>query len=120
MQIKILKSSVLISALLLPSLVFAGARGVFGVLVTVKNILDAIIPILITLALIYFLIGVGNYILTPGGLDKARDQMLYGLVGLFVMVSVWGLVRLLAETFSVQTGTTQETVPGVAPVFPRN
>jgi hypothetical protein len=30
---------------------------------------------------------------------KGKNLMLYGLVGFFVMVSVWGLVNILTGTF---------------------
>ena len=31
--------------------------------------------------------------------DEARSSIIYGIVGIFVMVSVWGLVNILVNTF---------------------
>lgn len=35
--------------------------------------------------------------------DEARNSILYGLVGIFVMVSVWGLVNIFVKTFDLDT-----------------
>ncbi|MEK9132051.1 MAG: hypothetical protein AAB447_04050 [Patescibacteria group bacterium] len=37
--------------------------------------------------------------------DEARNSILYGLVGIFVMVSVWGLVNILVNTFNLDDST---------------
>lgn len=69
-------------------------------------------PLLITLAVIVFIIGVVKYI--AGADDSAkrtegRNFMVYGLLALFVMVSVWGLVGILQGTFGI----------GNSPVIPQ-
>jgi len=58
-----------------------------------------LVPLIISLALIYFLWGVAKYIQKPD--EKGREMILWGLIGLFVMVSVWGLVNLLGGTFNL-------------------
>ena len=52
---------------------------------------------------VYFLIGVFQYIKTSDEkLRKAAGQkMLWGIVGLFVMTSVWGLVNFLSSTTNI-------------------
>ena len=37
--------------------------------------------------------------------------MLYGLIGFFVMVSIWGLVNILTGTISFGNNTGPSTVP---------
>lgn len=63
----------------------------------------SIIPIVMTLALLYFIYGVVNFFLAPDAGDKKREEgkkfMLWGIIGLFVMISVWGLVSILTSTF---------------------
>ena len=70
----------------------------------IRFINRGIIPIIFSLALLYFLYGIAQYIKQAGD-PKARDNaakmMLYGIIGLFVMTSVWGLVNLVANTFSL-------------------
>ncbi len=69
---------------------------------TINNIL---VPIIFAIAFIVFLWGAFNtFILGASGGDdvkeKGKNLMLWGLVGFFVMVSVWGLVNILTGTFS--------------------
>jgi hypothetical protein len=33
--------------------------------------------------------------------EKAKQYMLWGIIGLTVMVSVWGLVNILGDTFDI-------------------
>ncbi len=117
MLIKFIKWSVVSGGVLLPSLVLAaplvGDVPVLNLLGRFKAVLDAIIPILNRFALLFFLWGVANYILNPGKAEDARNTMLYGLIGLFVMVSVWGLVRLLADSFGIDPAAKIPNIPRV-------
>jgi hypothetical protein len=85
-------------------------------LTTISTILTAIIPILMILATIMFLWGVIKYI-TAGGDEEAiktgRSYMIFGLIGLFVMVAVWGIVTLLVNTFGVGSGTIPTNVGSI-------
>ncbi len=70
---------------------------------TVLEFIDtAVIPLIIGLAVVFFLIGVMKFV-RGAGEQKARDEgkalMLWGIVGLAVMLSVWGLVAILTNTF---------------------
>lgn len=59
-------------------------------------------PLLFATAIVAFLYGVQKYILAGASEDKVkegRDMMIYGIIGLAVMFSVWGLVRLVINTF---------------------
>jgi len=69
----------------------------------------------IAIAVIIFLWGVVSYITAGADEEKratARSLMIYGIIGLFVMVSVWGLVAVLGRTFNVGQGGTPLT-PGL-------
>ncbi|MEK7179347.1 MAG: pilin [Patescibacteria group bacterium] len=71
-------------------------------------IVNAIVPLVITLALIYFIWGVAKYITAKDDEKKeeARNVMVYGVIGLFFIVSVWGIVALLQQFTGVQQQTT--------------
>lgn len=90
------------SSALLPFI--AQAQDISSALTTVQTLLNSIIPVLMILATIVFLWGVIKYI-TAGGDEEAlktgRAYMIFGLIGLFVMVAVWGIVVLLINTFGV-------------------
>lgn len=89
---------------LLPFL--AAAQTVGSVLGTVLGIINTIVIILIAAAVAYFMWAVVKYITAKEEDQKgeARNHMIYGIIGLFVMVSVWGLVALLQNTFGVSGG----------------
>lgn len=102
-----MKKIAYLSAAILPSLAFAATVG--SVLSTIKNILDLLIPIFITLAVLYFFWGLGQYILNSNDSEKkeeGRNIMIWGILALFVMVSVWGIIGVISNTFGIGTGGT--------------
>jgi hypothetical protein len=67
---------------------------------TINNVL---VPVIFAIAFIVFLWGAfDTFILGANSedvKDKGKNLMLWGLIGFFVMVSVWGLVNILTGTF---------------------
>ena len=48
--------------------------------------------------------GLAQFIRSAGNseaIEEGKKKMLYGVIGLFVIVSVWGLVGILRETFGI-------------------
>ena len=80
-----------------------------GIILQVQDIVSLIVPLLITIALVIFIWGIISYITAGADEDKraeARNVILYGVIGLFAIVSVWGLVAIIQNTFGVtDTGT---------------
>ena len=73
--------------------------GVLSLIDKAENILGDILPLVMTLAIFYFLWSLANYMLKAGEEQAtARQQMLWGIIILFVMVSFWGLVNILSKT----------------------
>src|SRR3989344_1644724 len=93
--------------LALPLFALAQTQGVQGILLTILRIINGIvIPLIIGLAVVYFLWGIATYILSSGDEEKkteGRSKMIYGIVALAVMVSVWGLVRVVQNTFGIES-----------------
>ena len=61
----------------------------------------SIIPVIVGIAVVYFLWGGYKFIQSAGdakGREEGKKRLMYGLIGLAVMVSVWGLVKILAGT----------------------
>ncbi len=77
----------------------------------------AIIPLLFTLAAVLFVWGVVKFFIIDAGEEAKRSQgkqfMIWGLVALVVMSSVWGLVRLFGNTAGLNPYT--HVLPGVRP-----
>ena len=71
-----------------------------GVIIT--SVFTPITFLIVALATIYFLLGVLKYIQSVGDETKRKEgvtMMTYGIIGLFVMASLWGLVYVLQSTF---------------------
>ena len=79
-----------------PLSVFAASDASY-ILGVIGTLLGYIIPILITLAVVYFIWGVIQY--TMAGDEekkkKARGMIIQGLIGLFVIVAFWGILSLV-------------------------
>ncbi len=76
---------------------------------------QSVVPLLFVAALIYFLYGAITFIRADDKTrDEARNKIVYGLVGLFVMLSVWGLVGVLTNTFQLDPSTDV-----VLPAYPK-
>ncbi|MBI5816856.1 MAG: hypothetical protein HZB09_00305 [Candidatus Yonathbacteria bacterium] len=74
-----------------------------------STIINALMPFIVALAVLYFVWGVFQFVASAGdetARGAGRDKMIYGIIGIFVMVSVWGLVNLLGGTFGL-SGTAQ-------------
>jgi hypothetical protein len=70
----------------------------------VAAIIGALVPVLITLALVVFLWGLVKYLWGKDGkaqIDDAKKLMKWGLITLFVMVSVWGIIDLMQTAFGI-------------------
>lgn len=75
----------------------------------VQNILSfinqVVVPFIFALAFLTFIWGVFNLFFLgsddSGKQEKARSFMLYGLLGMVVLFSVWGLVSILLNTFGL-------------------
>jgi len=83
----------------------AGAQeGALGVLDTIRLILEEVIPILMLLAIAFFLWGVVKFIAAGGDDEKkaaAKGYIINGLIGLFVMVAFWAIITVFTETFGL-------------------
>ena len=79
---------------------------------TIQSIVNTLVPLFIALALLFFIWGLVTFILAAG--DEAaraegRSKMIWGIIALFVIVSVWGLVALLNQLSGVGQGTAVTT-----------
>ena len=100
-----------------PLIMFAqGQQDALGVLGRLKEILQAVIPLLVTAAVAYFIFGVVRYVIA-GDADKkaeARTVIINGVVGLFFILTIWGVVILLQNTLGVRgMDVTGADLPGV-------
>jgi uncharacterized membrane protein len=83
------------------------AAGLEGILDKIADLLNKALPILISFAVVYFAWKVIQYTISDG--DKREDAkwgIFYGVIGLFAIVAVWGLVMFVSESLGVDIGGT--------------
>lgn len=82
----------------------------------VRRIIDILIPLMFAIALLVFFYGVVRYIFAAGN-EEAQGQgkriMIGGIVALFVIASVWGIVAFLGSALGINQGQDVNNVPGV-------
>ncbi len=111
-----MKKTALIASILfaVPYFAFA-ATNLQSLVAEAGSLLNALIPLLMAAALVVFFWGLVQYIRSAGEGEHAvgRNIMIAGIVSLFVMVSVWGLVRFLQSTLGISGGAsiTPPSVP---------
>lgn len=69
-----------------------------------KLIVNPFITLLFVVATLMFLWGVFQFIRgadNPGEREKGIQHILWGVFGLFIMVAVFGIIRLLMNTFGI-------------------
>lgn len=85
--------------------VASAAAGVtaFSILGTVARFLSYVIPVLVTIAVIYFIWQVVSYTLTGDDKKKAeaKKNIPTALIGLFLIVAFWGILSLITTTTGV-------------------
>jgi hypothetical protein len=90
--------------------IFVGAEvlgGTVSILSGISGIVTAIlIPLAFSLALLYFFYGVAKYVWSEGtGKAEGKQIMIWGVVALFVMSSVWGLVAFIRGELQIGPGS---------------
>ena len=91
-----------------------GKKGKVDLVVLAGDILNQLVPLLTGLAVVWLLWNIVKYIEAgtgdPKARDTARDAIIFSIVLIFVMVSVWGLVGIVKGTVGIDSGTSPETV----------
>lgn len=62
---------------------------------------NTLVPILIGLALVAFFVGLVRYIYYTGsgGTADGRELIQWGIIALFLLVCIWGIVAFIRTTF---------------------
>ncbi len=66
-----------------------------------RVIINPIIFLLFALALVIFLYGIVQYLMNPDSEEirkTSKSHMMWGVVGLFIMIAVFGIMRIILNT----------------------
>ena len=77
------------------------------VICRIGSLLNKIIPVLIVLGVVYFVWGVISYVISSDEEAKkaGKNRMIWGIIGLVVIVGMWGLVSIVTSTFGLSNNT---------------
>lgn len=87
------------------------------VFLVIDQVVKPLTSLAVAVGFLYFLWGIAKYLLNSGdskAQGEARGAMIYGVLGMFVMFSVWGLVYLLQYSFYLD-GAVQPPIPRIYP-----
>jgi len=71
-------------------------------------ILNPLIGLAFSVATIVFLYGIFQFIMSEtadNARETAKKKILYGLIGMFIMSSAYGLIHIILGTFGIPTDT---------------
>ncbi len=122
---KILTGAASVLALPLVTLAADPSLGTFNDLGSsinsVTNILQRLTILVIGLAVFTFIVGVLKYVTSGGNEEKqaeARGVIVFGIIAIAVMISVWGLVNLLVKSFGFGAENGNARGPANIPTIP--
>lgn len=107
-----------------PALTFAFVFGIEDVLDLFVEYISAIIPILISLAILVFFWGIVKFILHSDderSKTEGKQLMVWGMIIIFVMVAFWSIIGFLQESTGLDvTGPlgSNPTLPTTLPLMP--
>ncbi|MEI7689312.1 MAG: hypothetical protein WCI91_03990 [Candidatus Nomurabacteria bacterium] len=70
-----------------------------------RVIINPLIVFLFALAIVYFVYGLARYLLTPDNEEirkTSKQQMLWGVFGMFIMIAVFGIMNMIITTIGVK------------------
>ncbi len=73
---------------------------------SITGMITSIIPILSGAALLVFLWGIADFVRnaeSSTGREEGKQRMVWGVVGLFVLLSLWGLVSFVGSSLGIPT-----------------
>ena len=89
----------------LPLPALAAFEKVGGLVQAFSGLLDSLVVVVSALALLVFLWGLVKFIAKAGNEDAVKEGkrlMIWGVLALFVMVSVWGIVGLIQNELGLE------------------
>lgn len=82
----------------------------------IRDLLNSAIPFIVGLTIFVIIWGIFQYVVHGAEEEKraeGRQFVLWGIIGVFMMLSVWGLVNVLVNTFELDDDIDPDTIPKV-------
>ena len=94
----------------------AGSSPSIGqIICEIGGYIQTLIPIAITLGVVLFIWGVAQYVIAADeeAKTKGRDKMIYGIIGLAIVVGLWGVIAILQRSFGLQNSQAPVNIPSI-------
>lgn len=89
---------------------FTHAQGLEDLILSSRGIIDTLlIPLGYAVCLLYFAWGIVKYIRSIGDKEEGKSIMTWGVVGLFVVTSIWGIITVIRSEFQIGDKSTLDT-----------
>lgn len=88
---------------------------IYSIILNIKFTLDLLVPVVITLALIYFIWGIIQYVIAQSDDKKAdaKTHIIYGIIAMFVIVSIWGITDYIADYLGITPFINYPIIPQI-------
>ena len=112
-KMKKIEKILLAVSLFAPVTSFAALQGISDLLVSARDIINEAIPVIIGLALIFFFWGLIQFIRSAGqekGVEEGKRRMLWGIVALFVMLAIFGILNVISDAVGIKFSGIQSII----------
>jgi len=100
----------LFASAVFPLISFAALDGVRGFLTSAKSLINLLLGVVFGLAVLFFFWGIAQFILNDSGNEKTRAEgktkIVWGIIALFIMVSIYGILAMIGGLLGVETRVT--------------
>ncbi len=66
---------------------------------------NVLVPLIFSIAFLFLIWGFAKFFIFKGSTEEGRDSgkrlLLYGVLGLVIMISIWGIVRMAMGAFDI-------------------
>lgn len=94
-------------------------NGLRELIINIGELVSLSLPIVLGLALLGFFWGLAMYIFHAGDesqIEKGKNIMKWGIVSLFIMVSIWGIIEFIQDDLLGDSGDTNIGVIQIDPL----
>lgn len=70
-----------------------------------KYVVNPLILLMFAIAILMFTVGIFEYLAqkdNPDATQKGKNHMLWGIIGMFIMVAAFGIMRLIINTLGIE------------------
>ncbi len=106
-----MRTIAILLVLVLPSVTLAAPRTFAELANLITNLINGGIGVALILGIVVYFYGIVSNMseTSHGKFEKMRTHILWGMIALFVMFSVWGILGLIRNTLFGGTGSGLET-----------